>query len=103
MNEEGSRTPNWLSEFNESFQLRNDRAPTAMDRYVAALYWSVMTLTSIGYGEFTPVNSVERALCSVYMMLSGVMWTYAIGSVASIATTLYPNTIQYETTSTARA
>ena len=59
---------------------------------------STMTLTSIGYGEMTPQNSTERALCSLWMMLSGVMWTYVIGQVSSIATTLNPNRVAYENT-----
>ena len=54
---------------------------------------SVMTLTSIGYGAMTPVNTAERVLCSVYMFASGFMWTFAIGSVAAIATTLDPNSV----------
>ena len=45
-----------------------------------------------------PQNTVERWLCTLYMLLSGVLWTYAIGSVAAIATTLNPNQIFYETT-----
>ena len=57
-----------------------------------------MTLTSIGYGEMLPVNTAERVLCSVYMIFSGVLWTYAIGQVASIATTLNPTRIAYENT-----
>ena len=61
-------------------------------------YWSVMTLTSIGYGDMLPQNSIERALCSLYMLLSGVLWTYVIGSVAAIATTLNPNQHIYENT-----
>ena len=69
-----------------------------MDRYAAAFYWSVMTLTSIGYGEFTAHNTAERVLCSLYMLISGMMWTYAIGSVAAIATTLNPHRIMYENT-----
>jgi hypothetical protein len=72
--------------------------PGPLDRYVAALYWSVMTLTSIGYGEMTPLNTTERVLCSIYMLLSGMMWTYVIGTVAAIATTLNPNQILYEQT-----
>ena len=44
------------------------------EHYCAALYWSVMTVTSIGYGEFTPENTYERMLCSLYMMISGVIW-----------------------------
>ena len=32
------------------------------------------------------------------MMVSGVVWTYAIGSVAAIAATLDPNRIEYQNT-----
>ena len=122
--------PNWIQAFEDSYADTHDGLkPQPLEVYVAALYWSVMTLTSIGrpciachvashaafrsllahspspltavrtgYGEMTPVNTTERWLCSIWMMLSGVMWTYAIGSVAAIATTLDPNRIIYETT-----
>ena len=80
--------PNWITSFDAQHVATFGGQPHPLDRYVAAMYWSTMTLTSIGYGEFTPVNTAERALCSVYMMVSGVLWTYAIGSVAAIATTL---------------
>ena len=98
LSEDGSAEPNWITSFDSQFAATMGYEPAPLDRYVAALYWSVMTLTSIGYGEFTPENTTERALCSLYMMMSGVMWTYAIGSVASIATTLFPETIVYENT-----
>jgi CRP-like cAMP-binding protein len=97
--------PNWISDFKGYYATvhgkvadGSDAMPTGLEIYVAALYWSVMTLTSIGYGEMTPVNTAERVLCSGYMMLSGVMWTYAIGSVAAIATTLDPNTVIFQNT-----
>ena len=57
-----------------------------------------MTLTGIGYGEMLPVNTPERALNTAWMMLSGVVWTYAIGSAAAIAATLDPNSIAYQNT-----
>ena len=46
----------------------------------------------------TPENTIERFLCSVYMMASGFMWAYVIGTVAGIATTLNPNNIMFENT-----
>jgi len=93
--------PNWIAAFDADYIARGengDEPPHPLDRYAAALYWSVMTLTSIGYGEMTPLNTVERWLCSVYMLFSGVVWTYVIGSVAAIATTLNPNQIAHENT-----
>lgn len=95
---QSSDYPNWIQTFQDEFLRTHGEHATPLDVYVAALYWSTMTLTSIGYGAMTPVNTAERVLCSVYMMLSGMMWTYAIGSVAAIATTLDPNTIQFENT-----
>ena len=94
---DGTSEENWIKDFTASFQERYTRDPAPLDVYVAALYWSYMTLTSIGYGEFTAVTTQERLLGSMLMMTSGMMWTYSIGSVASIATTLYPNAILYET------
>ena len=94
--------PTWISEFEIEYmesEGEGERLPSGLEVYAAALYWSVMTLTSIGYGAMTPVNTTERWLCSLYMMLSGIIWTYAIGSVAAIATTLNPNQVLYETTS----
>lgn len=90
--------PNWIQAFHDQYRETHGVYPPELDVYVAALYWSVMTLTSIGYGEMTPVNTAERALCSVYMLFSGVMWTYAIGTVAAIATTLDPNAIAFQNT-----
>ena len=40
--------PNWLREFNVNFVGTMGYPAGPMDRYWAALYWSVMTLTGIG-------------------------------------------------------
>ena len=101
---EAEGAPNWVASFKENYEADYadmgilGQKPTGLDTYAAALYWSVMTLTSIGYGYATPVNTAERFLCTFYMMMSGLMWTYAIGSVTAIATTLNPNATLYQTT-----
>ena len=61
----GNGTPNWLRAFNVDFLATIGYPAGPMDRYWAALYWSVMTLTGIGYGEMLPINTVERVLCTV--------------------------------------
>jgi CRP-like cAMP-binding protein len=101
---EAEGAPNWVASFKADYEADYEdrgimgQVPTGLDTYAAALYWSVMTLTSIGYGYATPVNTAERFLCTFYMMMSGLMWTYAIGSVTAIATTLNPNATLYQTT-----
>jgi len=71
---------------------------THIDLYIAALYWSFMTLTSIGYGDFYPRNTLERAFSCAYQLLSGMMWAYVIGTMASIASSMDPATTAYEAT-----
>ena len=65
---------------------------------VVSVYWSIMTLTSIGYGDVLPVNTIERVICCFGMVLSGFAWTYVLGTVAGIAATLDPNAVLFHTT-----
>merc|ERR1719217_757453 len=44
------------------------------DIYVASLYWSVMTITSIGYGDITPVRFEEYLLCVIFMLCGAISW-----------------------------
>ena len=68
--------PNWITAFDAQFFDENSGTAAAgpLDRYIAALYWSVQTLTSIGYGEMLPVNTTERVICSAMMLSSSILW-----------------------------
>ena len=42
--------------------------------YSAAIYWSVMTITSIGYGDITAtMGNAGEQLCATVLMLTGAM------------------------------
>jgi len=56
--------------------------------YWMAMYWAVMTLTSVGYGDVTPQNQVEYTVCAIMMMFSGLVWAYIVGSVVSLIHTM---------------
>ena len=87
---------NWVGDFDLKHLVTTGKPATAFDRYIAALYFSGMTLTSIGYGEFLPVNTTERIFLIVLMVLSGFVWTFVIGKVSMVCTSLDPNTIAYQ-------
>jgi voltage-gated potassium channel len=53
-------------------------------RYVTALYWCVMTLASVGYGDIPAVTDIQR-LYAAFVMLTGVgIFGYVIGNVATL-------------------
>ena len=67
----------------------------AMDNYIAALYWSIATITTVGYGDITAVTSTER-LYTIFTMLVGyTLFAYMIGSIASLLSKSSPAKEQY--------
>ena len=51
--------------------------------YIWSLHWSVMTITSIGYGDFSPQRKSEYVVCIICMFLGGILWAYVIGGVCA--------------------
>lgn len=58
--------------------------------YAASIYWSTMTVTSIGYGDIHPASSFEQVMCTLVMLLSSVAYAYVIASFCSVLTSLDP-------------
>eukprot|EP00747_Dinoflagellata_sp_TGD_P222835 gnl/TRDRNA2_/TRDRNA2_94510_c0_seq1.p1 gnl/TRDRNA2_/TRDRNA2_94510_c0~~gnl/TRDRNA2_/TRDRNA2_94510_c0_seq1.p1 ORF type:complete len:598 (-),score=77.51 gnl/TRDRNA2_/TRDRNA2_94510_c0_seq1:72-1829(-) len=68
----------------------------AMELYVRALYWAIMTITSVGYGDIVPQNHVEYVVCTVSMGCGAVLWAYTIGTVCGVMSNLDQQNLQYE-------
>lgn len=49
-----------------------------------SIYWTVTTITTVGYGDISGTNDVERLFCSVAMIIGVISFSFANGSLASI-------------------
>jgi len=85
-------TDNWISYwYNQTYQEgminpvgdNNDK-----NRYVLSLFWSLQTITSIGYGNIVPFTTLEWWFGCFFMLISGVLWAYIIGSLVNVAAEL---------------
>lgn len=62
------------------FDAQADRATN----YIRALYWTITTITTIGYGDITPTSN-QQTLYTMFVQLIGAgMYGYIIGNLASL-------------------
>jgi hypothetical protein len=53
-------------------------------KYLASLYWSVTTLTTIGYGDIVPFTNLEKSITILWMMFGVGFYSFTIGSLSSV-------------------
>lgn len=54
------------------------------DLYWTSFYWTITTITTVGYGDISGGNNLERAFCSIVMIVGVFAFSFANGSLASI-------------------
>ena len=57
-------------------------------RYVSSLYWAVITMTTLGYGDIIPVNVNEKIFVIVIAIIASCIYAYSINSIGNILTEL---------------
>eukprot|EP00401_Gymnodinium_catenatum_P000993 CAMPEP_0117621248 /NCGR_PEP_ID=MMETSP0784-20121206/87539_1 /TAXON_ID=39447 /ORGANISM="" /LENGTH=773 /DNA_ID=CAMNT_0005425173 /DNA_START=167 /DNA_END=2490 /DNA_ORIENTATION=- len=68
------------------------------DDLAASMYWAIMTITSIGYGDILPITYTEYVVCSVCMMASSILWAYIIGAACAVMSNTDPELTEFEQT-----
>nr|6CJQ_A Chain A, SthK cyclic nucleotide-gated potassium channel [Spirochaeta thermophila DSM 6578]6CJQ_B Chain B, SthK cyclic nucleotide-gated potassium channel [Spirochaeta thermophila DSM 6578]6CJQ_C Chain C, SthK cyclic nucleotide-gated potassium channel [Spirochaeta thermophila DSM 6578]6CJQ_D Chain D, SthK cyclic nucleotide-gated potassium channel [Spirochaeta thermophila DSM 6578]6CJT_A Chain A, SthK cyclic nucleotide-gated potassium channel [Spirochaeta thermophila DSM 6578]6CJT_B Chain B, S len=57
-------------------------------RYLSAFYWTITTLTTIGYGDITPSTPTQTVYTIVIELLGAAMYGLVIGNIASLVSKL---------------
>ena len=68
--------------------------------YSAALYWAVMTITSVGYGDIaaTPHQPSEQVICSLLMLTGAFVWSQVVATFCGVLSTMYPASTAFRLT-----
>eukprot|EP00405_Crypthecodinium_cohnii_P035180 CAMPEP_0206528080 /NCGR_PEP_ID=MMETSP0325_2-20121206/1739_1 /ASSEMBLY_ACC=CAM_ASM_000347 /TAXON_ID=2866 /ORGANISM="Crypthecodinium cohnii, Strain Seligo" /LENGTH=527 /DNA_ID=CAMNT_0054023629 /DNA_START=719 /DNA_END=2302 /DNA_ORIENTATION=+ len=87
--DENEGVPRWIDAltFREE-NVTNKTKDTAWKLYVACLYFTSYTITSVGYGDIGPKNIIETIVATVMIIVSGISWAVVLGQVSGIVSNL---------------
>lgn len=80
-NIEADESENWVKKYGV------DTLPTG-EIYVVALYWAVMTMSTIGYGDVVPATTAERVVATFGMLIGASIFAYIVGAVTGTVATM---------------
>jgi hypothetical protein len=69
---------NWLVKYDESVYNGN----STYRRYVISVYYAFVTLTTLGYGDVVPTNTLERLISTALALLGAVMFSFLISNIS---------------------
>ena len=82
------RTMSWATEHEINLNT------SSIHNYIISLYWAAATTTSTGYGDITAVNTSERIVALIAMIIGLILYGYILGAIAAtIANALLPKLV----------
>jgi len=68
---------NWI--IINNFEEFND-----IDLYFTAIYFTITTITTVGYGDISGTNTTERIICCFLMIMGVLFFSFSSGTLSSM-------------------
>ncbi|XP_010896884.2 potassium voltage-gated channel subfamily H member 1b isoform X1 [Esox lucius] len=81
--------------FNASGNGRWEGGPSKDSVYITSLYFTMTSLTSIGFGNIAPTTDGEKLFAVAMMMIGSLLYATIFGNVTTIFQQMYANTNRY--------
>ena len=71
----------WLSHYDPDLEYADN-----FTRYIVALYWAVISLTTMGYGDVVPASHIERIFAVGVALVGAIVFAHCVGTISSLIT-----------------
>jgi len=82
-------TKTWVTEYDYDIK-------TGKERYVASLYYIIVTMLTIGFGEIHPINTTERLFATLLMFTGGITFGSLINKLTTFLNQRNPQAKAYK-------
>lgn len=79
-----SAKESWLSVYDNGSALD----ASVGQQYLYSVYWALTTLTTVGYGDITAQNDLERAYTMFALLVSAMVFAYLMGDITALIASL---------------
>lgn len=52
--------------------------------YTIGVYWTITTITTVGYGDISATNTTERIVACIIMVIGVIAFSFSTGALSSI-------------------
>ena len=81
---------------NTWLDLLNIRNAEWQVKYVNSLYYSIVTMVTVGYGDITPQNTAEKIFAIIYIGMACGVFAYGVSEVGTILKDMYKSETDFK-------
>ena len=88
----GDVVTTWLTVYNYGSGVDAD----VWVQYLEAIYWALMTLTTVGYGDIFPTNNVERLYTLLVLLVGAIVFGFLLSTLGTLLSNVDPAAVNVE-------